>query len=932
QALRLGADGNAARHNSAGVYLNDSLEASDAIVKAATLVASRRWKEAATLLQDTLVSAGDKLVRVAPGHYVGVREHITHILCGWPEEGQDTYRDLFERELIAELDKTLPDRSIGERFPEAAGTSTRRLLSLFDRYFCTSAAAELADTIGQLSIEAGDLALARHVYQRVVDGHPDRSTYTPKYQTMLALLGAMRGDAETSVPAAGDEVKLRWRGADRPLDDVLEEARRSFSALSRGTDPGDWPIFGGNTERSRRSESTIDELGLLWLTDLFKKPPEGAGDLGRGYHEDVGVGLSLSVQPVVHDELVFVQRQRELAAIHRNTGVVAWRFRADRVQGDVYEELDSRPPGWDSPTVHDGRVYVSLPGDVVPYYGYESPQSPPELVCLDASTGEVLWRSEREGLSERPSELGFDSSPIVDHGRLYVIGRRRRSFGFEDCYLYCLNAVDGRMLFRTHVGSASTGTFGARRPTPAVASLHEDMVYLCSNLGTITALSAYTGAVRWLRQYDRDVDAGSRGSGGREPPPWTFNPVFVSGDRLVAMPMDSSNVLVLAKDDGRNLDIIPVEEFAGIEMLFGMEGDVLCGVGAEVACYDVGDGALSWSAKLEAQERPLGRGVWAGEHLYVPAGTGVSMFEVSDGQRTDIAWSQGGRSGNLVALPGELFVAGADSLAVYVRKTELWNALRARMAASPSAPLPALELAEVALRGGEYAEATEVLDEAVRRADAFARAMEPSLRKRFFDDALMFAEVMNARSVLTPSVLDKLFTLAMQCAPDARGHVDYRFRFAKLYDQFHKPDRALPLYQQVLRDRSLRKIKIECPGAPPEIAEEAARVGIAELIARHGAAIYAPFEAEAKRWYARGLASANVELLARVADTFPNSDTAPLALIAQGELLAQMNRPDESARLLARAYHRYPEQVNRAQLIRKIADAYEQAGRPEHAY
>jgi outer membrane protein assembly factor BamB/TolA-binding protein len=941
-------DARDARETPLDVYLNDSFAASDAIAKATRLADAQRWREAAELLQRTLASAGDKLVRVSPGYYAGVRGFITDIICAWPEDGVAAYRALYEREMLSALDEVSTSRSVEE------------LLALFNRYFCTAAGGKLADTIGQLAIEAGDLALAKRVYQRVVDHHPDRSEYISRYQAMLALLAVMGGDTPGDTPSTGKDVKIRWKGTDRTLGDVLEEVREAFTALrqpaphSEQWHTTDWPVFGGSRERNRRSPSTVDEIGLLWRSDVFKPPVEEEA-FDDSFRTDADQGRRLSIQPVISRELVFVQRYREVAAIHRNTGVVAWRFRGDRTRRNAYDDLDEQPPSWDSVSIHDGRVYVVLPGDIVPFYGYESPQSPPELVCLQADTGRVIWRSDREKLAQQPSELSFDSSPIVDHGRLYVVGRRRRSFGFEDCYLYCLDAANGQSLFRTHLGSASTGTFGSRRPTLAMVSLHGDTAYVCTNLGSVAAVSAYTGAVRWLRLYERNVDDLSRESGshGSAVNTWAFNPLFLAGERLVCLPMDSASVLVLAAHDGCLLHAIPVDEFGETETLFGVEGNVLCGGGEEIGCYDLAEGALTWSEHLGEDEGPFGRGTWAGDHLYVPTKRGVSSFRVSDGWSSEVEWEAGGSGGNLVALPDQLFVAGRDFVAVYVRKTELWNALRERMAANPSAPLPALELAEVALRGGEFDEALEVLDEAVRRAGEFAEPIEPLLQRRFFDDILMFVEVLAARALLEAPTLERLFTFAAQCPPDADAHLQYRFRFAQLYEKHERPERALRLYQQVLRDRSLRELRIDpqwhristggaagfssrgtpdsaIPGS--EAAKDAARARIASLIDRHGVSIYEPYGVEARRWYQTGQASGDLRLLARVVETFPNSNAAPLALIAHGELLAKMNHPHEAARLLARAYHRYPKHVNRPGLIRKIADAYGQAGKPEHAY
>jgi len=263
--------------------------------------------------------------------------------------------------------------------------------------------------------------------------------------------------------------------------------------------------------------------------------------------------------------------------------------------------------------------------------------------------------------------------------------------------------------------------------------------------------------------------------------------------------------------------------------------------------------------------------------------------------------------------------------------------LRDRMAASPSDPLPALELAEVALGAGEYAEAVVVLAEAVRRADHADPSAESTLADRVYADALKFVEVLAQRSKLEADILDRLYTYASRTARDTESSVRYRFQFADLFERYQQPDRALRLYQQVLRDRSLREWTGP-PGVPTSRAVGAARAGsmaqtrIAKLLEQNGRNLYAPYETEAAQWLSSGRAAGDEAALRQVVETFPNSDAAPKALIACGEVLARAGHAEPAARQFAKAYHRYPKQVDRPALLRKIADTFEQAGMVEHAY
>lgn len=905
------------------VYVNDSFEAADALAKANALGERGEWAEAARLLQRASDTSRDRLVRLGSGCYTGARERINDAIANWPRRGLEAYRELFEREAEHALTRSFASRRLAD------------LVDLFDRYFCTASAAKLADRIGQRALEAGDLALAEYAYHRVRDRHPDRAEFESRDRAMLALISAMRGKgpddaAQRSLP----EMTLRWAGQDRPLREVLDEVRASFHTHDGAWSPTDWPMFGGDPLRNREAVTDVDEPGLLWRFDLIDHP-QGSADgeeIEVTLGGDDGKGRYLTMQPVAAGDLVFVQLMRDVVALNRRSGALAWRFTAGERAGGGAVVLDEQGPGWDSATVHDGRVYAVISGDPVPYYSYESSRTPSELVCLDAATGRLVWRLDQEAINEQFAEINFDSSPVVEHGRLLVVGRRRRSFGFEDCFLYCFDAATGALRYRTHLGSASTGTFGSRQATKSVAALDGENAYVCSNLGTVAAVSVHTGSVKWLRLYDRRRTDGGAARSVRDIRSWQFNPPLVSGGRLVVLPTDASDLMVIAASDGELRRTVAAEEIAGIETLLSVSGDVVCGVGAKAACYDLNNEKLLWSSPLPEEEIAFGRGVRTAERLLIPTKRLLCAFRLDDGSRTDQPWEAEGEGGNLFALPDQLLVAGAGRLSAYVRKKEIWKSLHDRMAAAPADPGPALELAEVALNNGEFVEALLVLGDAVARADAREEPRDPAVRKRVFDDALMFVDRLGARNLLDEARLETLHGYAARYAPDAPSAVRYRLRFAEAFAATDRADEAVRLYQQILRDRSLRELPANPANEKPTAAAVVAQDRITTLFASKGRAIYERYDAEARQWLARDRAAGDLAGLQRVVETFPNSTAAPLALIAQGELLASAGKAKDASRRFAQAYHYYPDQVDRPDLLRRIADAYGSTGASERAW
>ena len=905
------------------VYVNDSLEAADEIHKAELLAARGRWGDAAQALQVVMDTAGDKLVRTDEGYFIGMRDHINAVLSRWPAEGIREYRALYDPRAQEALS------ALGQP------PSIRDLLAVFDRFFCTEAAAHLADDIAQAAIEAGDLPLAERLYRRVLQRHPSAAAYEAHYRRMLRIVAAMRGESDT-VTAGHEQGVVRWMGQDMPIDDALAEVRASFAARQETRTANDWPIFGGDASRNRPTETAIDELGLLWRFEGFGR----LGSDGESALTDPNVGESrdrarlLTINPVVDDERVFAQWGREVVALHRNTGLLAWRFRAEESPNTNPGYLDEQPAAWDSPTVDEDRVYVSLPGDAVSYYNYESNRNPAELVCLDAANGKVIWRLDQQAIAEQFAEVTFDSSPIVAHGGVLITGRRRRSFGFEDCYLYRFDATTGAFQWRTHLGSASTGTFGSRRPTRSITALRDGVVYVCSNLGTVAAVSAHTGAVEWLRLYARDggQDATGVGRYARDIRPWQFNPAIVTENRVVILPMDASAVLIYARAGGEPLRAIAKDAIDRPATLFGVRGDVLCLAGERVACVDLLTGDLTWSVPMPEDSSLFGRGAWVDGRLLVPTHGTLATYQVGDGNLSTVNWDTEGEGGNLLALPDQVLVAGVGRLSAYVRRQDIWKTLRQRMATAPSDPLPALELAEVALNNGEFSEALKVLEEAVRRAQTGTTPQPETLAPRLFGDVLLFVERLHTRDMLDMATLEKLFTYASQYPPDTAGHLTYRLTFADLFRKLDRNDRALRLYHQILRDRTLRGLPVDPARPTGDPAGLFAQGQIADLLEAHGRALYEPYEREATQWLDSARAAGDEAALRRVVATFPNSRAAPRALVAQGELLATAGRPEDAAKRFAQAYHRYPKQVDRPAMLRRIADAYESAGKPAYAY
>jgi outer membrane protein assembly factor BamB len=903
------------------VYLNDSMAAEEELHRARLLSENGRWAEAATLLQKIADDAGGHLIRAGPGHYRDLRVFTQEWIASWPGEGIGAYRAAFERAAEEALTDATADRG-----------SAEHLLRVFERFFCTERAGRLADEIAQRAIEAGELALAERVYARVIAHHPDRGALGKRYAAMRDIVAALRGAQAPEDGGADPTFVVRWMGQDLPLAEVTERIRRAAPIPGSLAGEDSWPVFGGNASRVRVARTTIDDLGLLW-----RHAPRASarGDSGGGGLRDAGEDATrLGACAVADEERVYVPSGSSITALNRRDGVVVWRLDPAVKEAPPDDSLEESMTRWNAITVDGDRIYAALQRREPGFSGFDTTREAVELVCVQSQTGQVLWRYTAESDAAAGTETVFDASPVAADGRVFVVMRRRRSFGFEDAYLAGFRASDGRALFRTHLGSASTAVFAGRPSTLAIPAVHEDTVYVCTNLGTVAAVSAQTGTVRWLRLHGRDRLDALRESGRnlRETSPWKVSPTLATRDRVVCYPVDATDLMVLDRSDGSTRLRVARADLGETEALLGMDGDAAYLAGREVLCLDLADGTIRWRSALGDQEEEFGRGILTAEEVLVPTRTALAVFRREDGRRRDLNWDTQGTGGNLVALPDLLLVAGPASVSAYVRKSEIRTRLFDAMVKSPRDAAPALELAEFTFRSGDFEEGLRFLQEALQRAGGLVGPADTAVEGRFFRLSMLFVDILEARGALGLERLEGLFLCASRSPRTADEHVQYRLRFAPLFEQLGDTRRALSLYHQILRDRALRETIRTGDADVTRTSGELATERILALVAQHGSDAHASFEEEAQRMLTDARSAGDPDTLRQIAEFFPVSRAAPQALLACADVQMARHQGSNAASTLIAAYHRYRDVLDELDLMRRIADAYALAGRRAHAY
>lgn len=907
---RAGAIGEQARDT----YINDSFEAADLASQATELAANGGWHEASELIQKGLRELDDKIIRLPDGRYIGVGIYLNRVLASWPREGLDAYRAAAEPELRAGLIAIEGSREIEDYLP------------LFQEFFCTNLILEVADILAGLAIERGDLALARSVLQDLLESHPGSAEVADRFRGLLAVVQAISGDP---VPPVSDQVRIRWKGEERALVDVLAEVKEDFKEFRKPISASEWPIFGGEPKRNRLLTPDVTEPGLLWRFLLVPSPQtsdeNGLDLVNRATRESA---RRLTALPIAAGDFLYVQFERQILALHRHTGAIAWRFESEAaVEPDSF--LDDQPPGWNSPTISGDRLFAALPTEESTLYDSDTDRNGAELVCLNARTGELLWSADAACFGIKPAELVLDSSPLVAEDHVYLVARRRRSFGFEDCYLYSLSARNGAVRFRVHLGGASTATFGSRTVTVSIPALHDGTIYVSSGLGSVAAVSAYTGAVKWLRTYERlrEADNGVPGIAARDLLPWQFNPIIYADNRLIALPTDSKSVLIFSAD-GALEAAVPRESIGGMQTLLGLREGQVCGVGEGVACFDLDDPSRQWAVDLPLDHDLFGRATMTGDAIWVPTRKALLRY-VPDSQRhSEFAWQRHADGGNLLVTPNAIIVAEPMAIAAYGERERIWGALRERIAAAPDDPLPPLEFAEVAFGAGQLDEAAQAISLADQRLGGNPSGDWESVRRRLFNDAMSFANGLSSNREHVPTI-EALFGIASRHAWDRESNVQYRLHFADIFADLGNPGRAASLYQQLLRDRGLRQYAAD---ASDKSAGETAELRIEALLRHFGRSVYAEIESQGKDALSAAWASQDSEGIAEVVRTFPNSEAATKALVLLGDLQLAKGDFAAASRAYVRAFHRGGPEENRADLIAKLAELCQNSGQLSRAF
>ncbi len=928
------------------VYVDDSFEAAELIERLEKLTGDGSWFEASRVADRVVTQHGRRLVRDGGDSFThggksiantnlsftSVAIRVRSILADWPADGITVYRELFDGKAGRVLQEGLKNRD-----PDA-------LVSGLEQHLFSSHAVALAEAAFELAIEAGHFTTGRHVCDVVLESRvADHVLNTFRARRVVAnRLNAAWANQNNDRPhdtrdVALNDTKLRWHGKTQPLSHVMRLIERERQAIGHRRRNEAWPMFGGRASRDSIGSFVFDRTANLWRFRDFHRasldPVDGSAEsIGPGQAIDSGKLLNLF--PIAGENLVFFHDARHVWAVHERSGTLAWTHDASIRGADSLDNNDSSATRWYSPAYGDGLVYASLGSETVSYYGYEASTGTSSVIALNATSGELSWRTTPDDLGDSLERCTFGSAPLFSEDSLFVIARRQRTFGFEDCYLVKLDARDGKLRWFAHLGSATTGGFGFKRSTFSIPTLVDGTIYVATNLGTIAAVSGQTGLVEWLRVYPRQSASDwrdiSRPISG-ETMPWHYNAVLRDDDLLACKTLDAAGTMILNRNTGDIVRSIQSPAMGPSTSLYAFREGRLYGVSGRAFCVDVRTGEEIWSADLCDDDVVMGRGIATDSHLLVPCRRSLFGFDLKTGVRSVNPWESDDAPGNLMPLGDQIIVAGVNQVAALGRKANVWAKLHAEMAAREWDPVPAMDLAEIAFRSDERTEAANILSVAIERVQAYGGVFDERVHDRLFDDCMWFARDWPRRTVEDQEQITQLFKWAGDCAHSTDAHVATRLAFGSHLEQIGSNEKAVRQYQQVLNDRSMRRAIVH-DSQPTSIAGILAQQQIRSLIARHGRGIYRKFDIEAAEWLRAAQGENALSLLERLITTRPNARAISDAFVKQGKILSDRGKPLTAARSFASAWAIENDPTKKASIAQSMARAFVSAGRHDAAY
>jgi outer membrane protein assembly factor BamB len=638
-----------------GANLETDAESQALLRRAREHMAEKRWREAVTVLQRVIDRPGGTLSTVDGRVYRPTRAVATEMLAAMPREGLEGYRLWAD----GEAKGIAGDVNIC--------VEAEALDPVVRRFFLSSLGDDAALRLASLAIDRHDHRTARRLLTAILTTYPDPSVDRGAVLARLALACARLGDRAGAAAAWAKLSALPNKTLSPAALAAIEEQVMS-GGVPKEPPGADWAMaFGSALRRGWTADlppgqiSLTDTLWTIHWESTFalevatgrRVMPRGAGQrnmLVGWWDQSKAVP---ACQPVIAADRVFFKTVDSLVCCSLATGRRLWEIK-EHVAAEknpnapsyaYYGPWDPAPPALfidqlgRSLSVIDNRVYhieensrsTSHDRGVVVVPGRPQPAEPLDgnsLSAHEASTGKRLWRLGRESDEKKPfAAVRFLAVPAPCMDRLLVPVEDN-----GEMMLVALNPADGSPVWKTFLCTDTT----AKRFVSRSVGLWVDgtEVLVASGKGVVFALDGADGSLAWASRYEPatpkesgNMKPSTRSRRDMSPDGFQENYIGVDGNTVVVGPTDRDSILAL---DRRSGTFLYAQDVKDPRCCVGTaDGGLFVAGGEGVARLDIARGDWTWR---HATRDIRGRGVLAGDALYIPAGKRVLRLDHRTGK------------------------------------------------------------------------------------------------------------------------------------------------------------------------------------------------------------------------------------------------------------------------------------------------------------
>ena len=548
--------------------------------------------------------------------------------------------------------------------------------------------------------------------------YPDSALPLADIQARLILVSLMEGHEERAAielellrqayPDATGTISGREGPYVEQLKTLTMEARdwqRRFHSdvITFGSTTHRIPIVNDDGNADRRTDELDISGPPLWRIPLPRISAEQDLLSQNRLRTAEAVDGALSYHPIVVGATVLVPQMDAVRAFQLRSGRPLLAAESDGEHSDAatndvhsgalhdrgtppMEAMLGRGRYWGVPrhtlTANERWLFARMGTPVTRWRNLDSPlrEVRSHLVGLDLATEGRLLPG--YPLYADNIQWSFEGTPLVAGNLLYVAMRRQDDVRVES-HVACFEAASGRLIWRRMICAAETPAAGLLNElTHSLLTMEHGTIYFNTHLGAVCALEAATGEVCWLATYPR---ASYPPQDPDDPAIHHFRdltPAIVSRGVAVFAPSDCRQLFAVDAASGQLLWALPVNQCADVKHLLGVAEDRLIVSGNYLYWIDLYRGELLTQfpsprhhgiGYASADPRGYGRGMLHGERIYWPTRERIFVFR-QEPQAASGGWLpvmarapidlhlHGAVSGNLVAAPGILLIAGPDEL------------------------------------------------------------------------------------------------------------------------------------------------------------------------------------------------------------------------------------------------------------------------------